>query len=258
MKKIGLFFSFILTTLFCNAQNVIMQEKHIVPGVPVKRLYKLDITFYMGDGFAGAAFSSYNTSVTGVGESETKAYMNALRNININNPAYRSFIEQGKGHIIAYYNSQCDRIIREAQTYADMQQYSEALRVLSAVLNVCTACWNKCMDAAISIFQQKIDFDCKSLINSAVNVWNAGQNYDAAEQAGRILSKINPHSRRFGDALALSEKIGKRVREINQREWTFRYGKEIGLQQSLINAYRDVSIEWAKNQPQQIVYKSFW
>jgi hypothetical protein len=242
---------------FVFTANVIMQDKHIVPGAPVKQVYKLDVTFYIGDGIAGSAFSSYNTSVTGVGESETKALINAIKNIDVNNPQYQSFIEQGKERIIAYYNSQCDQIIKEAQAFADMQQYDDALVALSAVPNVCTACWDKCMDAAVPIFQQKIDRDCKPFLLSATSVWNSGQNREAAEQVARILSRINPHSKCFDEALALSEKIGKRIKEIDQKEWKFKYD-EIELQKSIIHAYRDVAMERAKNQPKQIIYKSFW
>ncbi|MDR2138890.1 MAG: hypothetical protein LBP50_05020 [Tannerella sp.] len=242
----------------CTA-NVIMQDKHIVPGAPPKHLYKLDITFYIGDGIVGSVFSSYNTSVTGVGESETKAYMNAIKSIRTDNADYQSFIEQGKNRIIAYFNSQCDQIIKEAGTYAEMQQYDDALRTLSTVPNVCTACWDKCMNAAIPIFQQQIDLDCKSLMLNATNVWNAGQNWDAADQAGQILSEINPHSKCFNEALALSEKIGKRIKEVDRREWNFHYEKEIGLQKSIINAYRDIAVAYAKNQPKRtVIYKTLW
>jgi hypothetical protein len=260
---------------FIITAKVVIQEKYITPTAPPKQGYKLDVTFYIGDGFEGKVFASHTTSAKGVGDNETKAYMNALKSVNVNDPAYAKFVEQGKSKIVEYFNSHCDVIIKDAKTLAGMQKFEEALWKLTSVPDVCTDCWNKSMDVAAGIFQQKIDYECKYLLSEATNAWNAGQNWDAAENTGIILAQINPDSKCFNDAAALSEKIALRIKEVDQREWDFKYEKEIGLiktamdiekeraekamdlEKERINAYREVGVAWANNQP-DIVYKSLY
>ena len=244
---------------FVITANVIMQEKHIIAGQPAKHLYKLDVTFYVGDGYDGKAFSNYNTTVTGIGDSPTQAYNNAIRGINTSGREYQSFIAQGKNRIIEYFNSQCEFIIKGALTKANMQNFDGALDDLFSIPDVVAACWNKAMEEAAPIFQRKIDLDCKSLLMEATTVWNARQNYRAAEEAGTILSMINPHSACFKDALSLADRISKRVLEVDKREWQFHYEQGITLMQSMIKAYRDIGVAYGTNQrPVYIQYKSLW
>ena len=205
------------------------------------------------------AASWVNTTVTGIGESATKAFNNAIRGISTSNPGYQSFIAQGKARIIDYFNSQCDFIIKGALTKANMQNFDDALADLLSIPDVSAACWNKAMDEAAPIFQRKIDLDCKSLLMEATTVWNAGQNYRAAEEAGTILSIINPHADCFGEAISLTDKISKRILEVDKREWQFHYEEGITLRQSMIKAYRDVGVAYGTNQPaHHIQYKSLW
>jgi hypothetical protein len=243
---------------FVFTANVIMQNKDILPSAPPKHLYKMDITFYIGDGFEGKIYSSYTTTVTGVGESEVRAYISAIKNISASDRGYQAFIDQGKSRIIDYYNSQCDIILREAQTLSGRHEYDQALWTLTAIPDVCRECWEKGRTVAADIFRHKINSECKSLILEATTVWNAGQSWEAAENAGAILSQIDPDASCYEDAMALSRKIAARIREVDRREWQFQYDREIGLKRDLIQACRDVGVAWAKNQPRTVVYRYFW
>jgi hypothetical protein len=247
-----------MNSRFIITANVTVLTKDLTESAPPMQAYTLNITFYIGDGFEGKSFSSYSTTVKGVGENETKAYNAALKSIKTNDPAYQSFIEKGKTKIIEYYNAQCDVIIKEAKVMAGMNKFDEAIWKLTSVPDVCTECWNKCMAAVAPIFQQKIDFECKTKLTEANNLWNAGQSYDAAQQAGAILATIDPKASCFNEAKALSDKIGKRILEVDKREWNFKYDKEIGLERDMIKAYRDVGVAYGNGQPQNVTYKSFW
>ncbi len=247
-----------MNSRFIISANVTVMTKDITESAPPMQAYTLNITFYIGDGFEGKSFSSYSTTVKGVGENETKAYNAALKSVKTNDPAYQSFIDKGKVKIIEYYNAQCDVIIKQAKVLAGMNKFDEAIWSLTSVPDVCTECWNKCMAAIAPIFQQKIDFECKTKLTEASNLWNAGQSYDAAQQAGAILATIDPKSSCFNEAKALSDKIGKRILEVDKREWNFKYDKEIGLERDMIKAYRDVGVAYGNGQPQNVTYKSLW
>lgn len=244
-------------TRFVFTANIKLITKDITPTAPAMHAYTMNINMYIGDGIDGKAFASYSTTVKGVGENETKAYLSGIKNIKISNPEYQRFIEEGKTKIIAYYNSQCDFIIKQAKTLASMNRFDEAIWNLSGVPDVCPDCWNKAQNAMAPIFKQMINYDCKQKIIQANNVWNAGQSWSAANDAGAILSTIDPNSSCVGEIKTLANKIEKRILDVDKREWKFNYDYNIGLRRDLIKAYRDVGVAWGNGQRRTIIYKNF-
>ncbi|TSA37972.1 MAG: hypothetical protein D4R64_04390 [Porphyromonadaceae bacterium] len=243
---------------FIITANVVIQSKDITSTAPPMHALTVDITIYIGDGIEGKVFASTTVSGKGVGENETKAYTAALRSLDPANKNIQKFMEEGKRKIIAYYNSRCDIIIKEAQMLESQNRFDEAIYVLMCIPDVCLDCYNKAMDAIGPVFQNKIDWECKAKVNAARNVWSAGLNYNAANKAAGFLASIDPEAACFNDAVALTGEIAKRVKEIDGREWDFILKKEIGLERDRIKAWRDVGIAWGTHQPQNIVYKSLW
>ncbi|MDR0414794.1 MAG: hypothetical protein LBH84_05190 [Prevotellaceae bacterium] len=252
---------------FIITANVVVQEKYLTSTAPPKHACKLDITFYVGDGLEGKVFASHTSSVAGIGDNESKAYMNALKNIKVLDPAYKKLMDLGTSKILDYFNNRCDAVIREAKTLANSQKYEEALWKLTSVPDICTSCRSKAMDEADAIFQQKIDRECKIMLAEATNVWNAGQNLETSEKAGALLVNIDPASSCYPQALALSEQIAKRVKELDERNETAKKEeldfqrkmkeKNVEVEKDRIKAYRDVGVAWAENQP-RATYVSFW
>ncbi|GHU68881.1 hypothetical protein FACS189413_06740 [Bacteroidia bacterium] len=247
---------------FVLTANVIVTNKHISPDIPAKFVYEMDVTLYIGDGFDGKTFSSVSTTIKGIGTNETKAFNNALKNIRVNNPDYKTLVANGKNSIINYFNSRCDVFVKEIQTLAETQQYRRAMGLIASIPTECTACWSKVLEAEKDLFYKRIDTECKTLILTATNIWNAGQDYDSAVESGFILSQINPQSACDADAVALSDKISLRMKELNQREWDFlnrAYDKETETQQTLIRALRDIGVAFGENQqPVDVIYKTLW
>jgi hypothetical protein len=266
---------------FILTANVVVQEKYITSTAPPKQAYKLDITFYVGDGFEGKVFSSHTSSVTGIGDNETKAYINALKNIKVTDPAYKKLMDLGASKIVDYFNTQCDFVIREAQTLAASQKYEEALWKLTSVPDVCADCWKRAMDEADAVYQKKIDRECQIVLNEANNIWNAGQNLEVAAEAGAVLVKIDPNSNCFSQAMALSRKIAQRVQALDEREEAAkkeelqfqrtmeerklqmeekREAKRAEQEDARIQAYRDVGTAWAESRAlaEAPLYTLFW
>jgi hypothetical protein len=207
---------------FIITANVVVLTKDITPTAPPMQAYTLEITFYIGDGIEGTKFASYAITLKGVGENETKAYIAALRNLKTNDPQYQTFLEKGKSKIIEYYNSKCDFIIKEAQSLASQSQFDAAIYKLTGVPDICAECFNKCMDAVAPIYQKRIDKDCLIKLTAANNIWSANQDVNSANSAGEVLAMIDPQAACYPEVKALTEKIAKRVLEIDKREWNFK------------------------------------
>lgn len=238
---------------FIITANIVTLTKDLTATAPPMTALGLEVTFYIGDGIEGTKFASKSVQVKGVGTNETKAYIEAIKQIKTNDPSYAAFIEEGKQKIIKYYESKCDFIIKDAKSLATQNKLEEAIYKLSSVPDVCKTCYDKCLAAIAPIYKQKIDRDCKLKLAEATNTWNASQGYDAAASAGAILAEIEPQAACYGEAKALSAKIQKRVLEVDKREWNY-VMKEQQQTSELIKAYRDVGVAYGNGQPKSVTY----
>ena len=247
---------------FIITANVIELTKDITPTTPAIYIYNLQLTLYIGDGIDGTLFSSIPISLKGSGKSETKAYIMALKGLDINNPKFGDFIDEGKTKIIKYYNSKCDFFLKESQSLVSQNKFEEAISKLTSIPEVCKVCYDKAMDAVGPIYQKQIDKDCKLKLVEANNAWNSNQDATGASIAGGSLVQIDPNASCFKEAQALSLKIAKRIQEIDKREWSFKMKEQqdnVNLQKATINAARDIGVAYAKNRP-KVVYniRGWW
>ena len=248
---------------FIITANVNVISKDLTATAPPMTALVLEVTLYIGDGFVGTKFSSTSISVKGVGESETKAYISALKGISPTNSNIQSFVGNGKSKIIEYYNSKCDFIIKEVQTLVSQNNFEEAIFKLTSVPEVCKECYDKCMDAVGPIYQKQIDRECKSKLMEANTAWNAAQDSYGADTAGGILAQIDPNASCYKEALALSNKIAQRIKEIDQRDWKLQLKEQqdnVDIQKATIKAIRDIGVAYGNGQPKTVTYnvRGWW
>ena len=248
---------------FIITANVNVISKDLTATAPPMTALVLEVTLYIDDGFVGTKFSSTSISVKGVGESETKAYISALKGISPTNSNIQSFVGNGKSKIIEYYNSKCDFIIKEAQTLVSQNNFEEAIFKLTSVPEVCKECYDKCMDAVGPIYQKQIDRECKSKLMEANTAWNAAQDSYGADTAGGILAQIDPNASCYKEALALSNKIAQRIKEIDQRDWKLQLKEQqdnVDIQKATIKAVRDIGVAYGNGQPKTVTYnvRGWW
>jgi 5'-3' exonuclease len=245
---------------FIITSNINVLTKDITPTTPPMHAYTLDVTFFIGDGIEGNLFSQTSITVKGVGETEAKAYISALKNINSKDNRFKEFIEVGKSKIVQYYESKCDFFITEAKNFENQNKFDLALIKLVSVPEVCAACYEKVAAIIPTVYQKKIDYDCKILLSEAHNEWAASQNLDGAVSAGNNLIEISPNSTCYEDAKVLTGTIAKRIKELDNREWEFTLREqkiEADLNKIAIMAARDIGVAQAQNQPTTIVYNNF-
>jgi hypothetical protein len=243
---------------FIMTANIALLSKDITPTAPPMHAYTIEVQLFIGDGIEGTKFASVSKKFKGVGETETKAYIAALKNLKTDDPSYQTFIDQGKKKIVEYYNSKCDFIIKEAQTLEAKQDFQQAIYKLTNVPQVCKDCYDKCQALVGPIYKKYIDLQCKKYMNEANNVWATNQDYSGAERASEILNKIDPSSSCYKDAVALSDKIAKRIKEIDQREWNFMLKQQqdaVDIEKATIKAARDIGVAYGENQP-DVVYET--
>jgi hypothetical protein len=280
-----------LNPRFIITANVNIGSKDIIPGPPQMIAQNIDITFFVGDAISKTSFSNITISLKGVGTNENKALIEAFKLINPKNKNLSIFLEEGKSKILNYYNTQCDFIIKDAQTLVKQQKYDEAIYQLALVPEVCQKCYFRCLDTLSYIFQEKIDAECKVKFNQAKAAWASSQNKNGAEKAAEILNTINPLAACQSDISAYYKMIDAKLKADEKARWQFklkqysdriaakkeqvRIAEEKGkrddnfrdvqttrnfeLDKMRINSYREVAVEIAKNQPKSVTYSNiFW
>ncbi|QZT38391.1 hypothetical protein K5X82_05720 [Halosquirtibacter xylanolyticus] len=211
---------------FILTANVTVLTKDITPTAPPMHAYTLEVSFFIGDGIDGKMYASISKVYKGVGRSETKAYRAALKSIKTNDPLFLSFMEKGKQKIIAYYNSNCDFILKESEMLVSRNEYDDAMANLVAVPEVCKSCYDKAMDQVRTIYQEKVDYEGNLLLVKARSAWSESLDLVSAKKAGLFLSQIAPQAACYAEAELLSQEIVLRVKNLDERVWNLKLKKQ--------------------------------
>lgn len=238
---------------FLLVANVNIVTKDITSTAPPMVALNIDLDLVMVDYLTQQTFSSTSIPLKGVGQNETKAMIQALRALSDTNDKLQRCLTQGKTRIIEFYNTQCDFIIKEAQTLASMQQFEQAIAKLTSVPVVCKDCYFRAMNEAGTIFDQYQDFLCEKNFAAAKSVWIANPNSRGANAIIPYLANLLPNAACYEEAQTLVQEVRTKVRQDEQRDWDFMlktWDDRVDLQRQRIDAYRQVGVAFGQNQPQ--------
>ncbi len=131
---------------FIMDATVDILSKELTPTAPPMHALNLSVNFFIKDAKSGNVFSESSIEIKGVGKNETKAYTQALKNINTSKGQFKAMVERGKVKIMEFYNSECDFIISKATALHKQGNNAEAIKVLESVPSVSKECYAKCME----------------------------------------------------------------------------------------------------------------
>ncbi|HOZ14101.1 MAG TPA: hypothetical protein PK784_04895 [Tenuifilaceae bacterium] len=229
---------------FCIVPVVNVLSKEITPTAPPMQALNLDVTFYIVDAASQTIFSQTNIQVKGVGQTEDKAYMQALKNLNVKAGQFKGFVESGKEKILEYYNSQCDVVLKGAQALAGQKKYEESLFTLLSVPDVCRECFDKSMDLSVDIYKQYANYKCTEYMSGAKAAW-ANMN---ADKAAEFLGKITPDMECYEQAVKLTDEITQKQLADGANVWQFKmkqYDDSVEKEKMMIQAGKEVAVSWA-------------
>jgi hypothetical protein len=209
-----------------NPQFIITAEptvidKNVTSSVPAMIVLNLDISIFIEDFQSKTKYSSVSVSAKGVGQNETKAYVNAIKQINPNTPAIKQFVDVGKTKIIEYYNSQCDFVIKDAERAVAQNNYEAAILKLAAVPSVCKDCYFKASNAVAPIYKKYIDRNGVKYLQNARNAFAAQPNSIGADSAAKNLALIDPSATCWSEAKVFSDSIRTKMMVNEKRQWDF-------------------------------------
>ncbi|WP_323787944.1 hypothetical protein [Psychroserpens sp.] len=237
---------------FIITPNIVVATKEVMPTSPVKVVLVLDVTLYIGDGIAGTLYASETFNLKGVGTTETKAYMQALKRLKPKNENMQSFLSRGKDKIIDYYNTNCSQIQKDAEALENSGQPEQALGIMLSIPSS-SSCFDKSKSKTKALFIKAANRDCKLRLNEAQAIWSANQDIEAANEAARILSSVQPEADCFSKVKALFSKIEARAKDLQDRDWNYKL-KVLDATKSYYDSAFEVSMANAQNQPSTVMY----
>ncbi|MBO4574074.1 MAG: hypothetical protein J5708_01960 [Bacteroidales bacterium] len=249
---------------FIMTANVNQLDVETTATAPVMYVVELEATFFIGDGIDGTLLSQGSINVKGADDSEEKAYLDAIKKIKVNDPAFKRMITIAKENIVNYYNTKCNFIISGAQTMAKNQQYDDAIFELTRVPDICEECYKRSMQEAAAVYQKKIDEEGATLISQARSEWSKGQNRAAADKAGAYLVKINPQSKAYAEGVALFNQMDNSIKAKDQQAWDYKMQKQqndANIEQARIEAAKEVAVAQANSKKRHyslITIRKWW
>lgn len=274
---------------FIITASVNKLSKDIIAGPPTMIAQNLSLNVYIADAIEEKVYSSTTIDLKGVGTNEDKAFITAFKRINPRHPELENLLHEGKEKIIAFYESQCDFILKEADGLMSQEKYEEAIYNLSLVPEVCKECYARCYEKSGKVYQKQIDTQCLSILIKAKAMWSSKATSDNAFIIADILSTVNPNAACAADANILIQEIRRKLRADEKARWDFKmkqYEDELNLKKEhmriaeeksirddemrerqssrdfeveklRVDAYREVASEYAKNQPKKVTYNNF-
>jgi len=137
--------------LFSMKATIDEVSKELTATAPPMHAITLTVNLFIVDNETGNVFSQTSVDIKGVGQNETKAYNQAIRNIDPKKGQFKAFVDQGKNKILDFYNSQCDFVISRANALKAQGRNQEASAVLYSIPKVCKECYDQCMQIAAGI-----------------------------------------------------------------------------------------------------------
>lgn len=236
--------------------EVTVTEKNILPGPPTSVVLELEVSLFVEDLYEGKIYTSTSFTTKGVGQNETKAYVNAVKKITMQTAGVKDFFQKSTTLITKYYNDNYANIIKKATNLANQKNYSESLYLLTLIPE-CTTGYQEALSATETIYQKYLDDQCNENYTKALAIWNAAQDSEGGKEAGEYLALIQPNSSCYDKAIALFSEIKSKVKEdqayaIKKSEEEMKllekvYQDELALRKAQQEAYKEIAISYAKS-----------
>lgn len=221
--------------------------KDVLSGPPAQTVLVTDLTIYIGDNETKTIFASSTFKLRGVGHSENRALISALRPINANNEKIKNLINGASDKILDYYDNHYGQIIEKASKAAGLHDYAEAVSLIFSIPECCKG-YGQAVNKGLSYYQKLIDSDGRKVYEMARAIWLASPNAYGASRALPILFSIPDGSEASKDAEKLVSEIGATVKDDKLFESRTKYKDNIEIKKMNIQAAKEVGTAWGRGQ----------
>lgn len=152
--------------------------------------------------YNGVLVGSVSKTYSGFGKSKNQAIVNAIQNINPQEPAFKRFMDNAKEKIVDYYVTHCGQMIDKAEMLSSQEKYDEAIALLMSIPENVT-CYSNVMAKVSSLYEKMQDKICQQQISEA-KVAFAKTDYD---EAYAKIGSISATSKCYNEAMKMLPEI---------------------------------------------------
>lgn len=185
-------------------------KNEVTSTAPVRHLVKYNITFYVADIVTGTVFSSENTEVTGVGDSDELAIIAAFNELNPKDAKFQKMLSDAKERIINYYQEHGAEFIKQAEMLIAKQEYGQAMTVLGSIPVEAEEFYQTAVNMMTEITPKYIEKECGlalSQMKAALGRPTDENGYNLEAMQYYALIPANSECKAEADALANQYKL---------------------------------------------------
>lgn len=216
---------------FVLTGNWVTETKDVVGGAPAQIAYTLNINLYIGDGEMGTKYVSETFRVKGVGATEEKAHLAAIRNLQASNQKMSDFVQKGKERIIDYYEQNKDNLLSGINALITKQDYDEAVYQLCLIPMECSF-YQEVQEKIGGVYQRIIDNQAEPIFTEAKALWASNQNAEGASKVIDLVSQIDPNASCYPDVQKFIASVNAKINLINERAYAT-YQKKLAHRQEM-------------------------
>lgn len=192
----------------------LLDDRSVNAGVQNMTLVEAEISLFIKQPDNNILFATITKKLRGSGRTRVLALNNMLDRINKDKESYAGFIEKGKQKAINYYNSDCERIIEQAEKFSKTNQFVEALNLLFSIPEE-TSCFQKSKPMTIEIFKSYQAQTCQRMLQNA-KAKLANRQF---EEALGIISQMDPQAPCAPQTNELIIKATQETSQENKSQW---------------------------------------
>ena len=186
--------------------NVLSRD--LTSSAPTLTVVNIEMTLVVANGYQSKSiiFNSETFSLKGVGRSDERAMLEAVRSLRADDPRLQGFINKSRQTIVRYFAANCEAIISEAELMGKQallninkgpisdkaitaeMQFSRAISLLYNIRSANYSCYQSSIEKINQILDEYDAFSCRLYLGRAKNHWAARE----IDMTVSYLNKIPP------------------------------------------------------------------
>lgn len=200
------------------APEVNLLKKEVTSTAPVRYLITYDITFYVADIILGTVFASSNIQATGVGDSETLAFLAAFNDLKPTDAKFQQMLSDAQDKIVTYYQEHGAELVNEAKMLSAKGNYAEAMALLGSIPAEVGEVYENAIQLMDELLPKYLENEC-GLILSQFQAALGNQKNGVNKEAMAYYAMIPANSSCKAEADAAYKEYKAQLSAEDQREW---------------------------------------
>lgn len=207
---------------FIIGPNINLLSKNVTATSPTKYANTYEVTLLSLDVVSETTFASYSFTVKGVGDTPSKAFINAFRNTTFETENFFNFLKKTQDKIAQFYDSNCDKMILEAESEAKTREYDKAYALLQSIPIDAASCFEKALEKKQEYFQLSLNTNCQPILANMKAELGKANDPSASgfnDAAMSYYAMLDQSSDCYNEAEEIYQEYLKKLKPEAKRDW---------------------------------------